>query len=59
MDDLDVCVHLAGLWAYRDMQKDWTIPTIVDGTRDVFESVKTADLGRVDSDTSWAARTHP
>jgi len=41
------CIHLAGISAYKDMQEDWTIPTIVDGTQNVFELAKQLSLERV------------
>ena len=47
MEGCDECVHLAGISAYKDMQEDWTIPTIVDGTRNVFEAAHQAGLKRV------------
>ncbi len=47
MSGCEFCVHLAGISAYKDMQEDWTIPTIVDGTRNVFELAKQLGLKRV------------
>ena len=41
------CVHLAGISAYKDMQEDWTIPTIVEGTQNVFELAHQLGLKRV------------
>jgi dihydroflavonol-4-reductase len=47
MAGCDFCIHLAGISAYKDMQEDWTIPTIVEGTRNVFELASQLDLERV------------
>jgi len=47
MEGCDRCIHLAGISAYRDMQEDWTIPTIVDGTTNVFEAAIERGLSRV------------
>ena len=40
------CIHAAGISAYKDMQEDWTIPTIVDGTRNVLEAAAAAGVKR-------------
>ena len=47
MQGCEQCIHLAGISAYKDMQESWTIPTIVDGTRNVFEAAAEAGIGRV------------
>lgn len=41
------CVHLAGISSYADMDKDFAWPTIVDGTRNVFQAALDAGLQRV------------
>lgn len=47
MAGADHCIHLAGISSYKDMQEDWTVPTIVDGTRNVLSKAKAAGIGRV------------
>jgi len=47
MTGCEFCVHLAGISAYKDMQEDWTIPTIVEGTTNVFALAKELGLARV------------
>lgn len=47
MQDCRWCVHLAGISSYADMDKDFAWPTIVDGTRNVFEAALEAGLERV------------
>ena len=47
MVGMDACIHLAGISAYADMDKDFARPTIVDGTRNVFQAAKMAWLRRV------------
>lgn len=46
MTGADLCIHLAGISAYKDMQEDWTIPTIVDGTRNVLQAARDAGIRR-------------
>lgn len=46
MRGADLCIHLAGISSYKDMQEDWTIPTIVDGTRNVLQAARDAGVGR-------------
>lgn len=47
MQGMDRCIHLAGISAYKDMQEDWTIPTIVEGTTNVFQAAMDVELDRV------------
>jgi len=46
MRGADLCIHLAGISSYKDMQEDWTIPTIVDGTRNVLQKAREAGIRR-------------
>ncbi len=46
LEGADHCIHLAGISAYKDMQEDWTVPTIVDGTRNVLEAAHRAGVKR-------------
>lgn len=47
MEGCRYCVHLAGISSYADMDKDFAWPTIVDGTRNVFEAALAQGLERV------------
>ncbi|RME24021.1 MAG: NAD-dependent epimerase/dehydratase family protein [Deltaproteobacteria bacterium] len=47
MEGCELCIHLAGISSYADMDKDFARPTIVDGTRNVFEAALAAGLRRV------------
>ena len=47
MEGCELCVHLAGISAYADMDKDFARPTIVTGTRNVFQAALDAGLRRV------------
>ncbi len=47
MEGMERCIHLAGISAYKDMQEPWTIPTIVDGTRNVLDAALQRGLERV------------
>ena len=47
MEGCERCIHLAGISAYKDMQEDWTIPTIVTGTTNVFDAALERGLERV------------
>jgi len=41
------CIHLAGISSYAAMDKPYARPTIVDGSRNVFQAAKDAGMERV------------
>ncbi len=47
MDGCELCIHLAGISSYADMDKDFARPTIVQGTRNIFEAALARGLRRV------------
>lgn len=47
MQGCAACIHLAGISSYADMDKPFARPTIVDGTRNVFQAALDAGVGRV------------
>ncbi|MFT4975067.1 MAG: dihydroflavonol-4-reductase [Myxococcota bacterium] len=47
MVDCQVCIHLAGISSYADMDRDFARPTIVDGTRAVLQAALDAGVERV------------
>lgn len=47
MQGATACIHLAGISAYADMDRDFAWPTIVEGTRNVLQAALAARLRRV------------